>query len=61
PAQVQASVNFVLSQPVTALCTAGDTKVLPFVLDACENFTRISTAEQEAAIEQASRFESVFA
>ena len=60
-AQVQASVNFVLSQDVTALCTAGDTRVLPLILDACEHFMPMDAAERETSIEQASRYESVFA
>lgn len=38
--EIQRAVNFALSYDVTGLCTAGDTRVLPLVLEACDNFTR---------------------
>lgn len=61
PAQIQAGVNFSLSQDVTGLCTAGDVNVLPLFLEACENFTPLTRAEQDALIATADRYESVFA
>lgn len=61
PAMIQRAVNFVLSQPVTGLCTAGDVRVLTEVLRACENFTRLNQAEQEALIAEAGQFEPLFA
>ncbi len=62
PARVQAAVNFTLSQPgVTGICTAGDTGVLPMVLDACERFTPLSAGEQQALIATAERYEPLFA
>lgn len=57
---IQRAVNFVLSQPVTCLCTAGDTRLLPLVLQACENFTPMAVAEQEALIASASEYEPLF-
>lgn len=45
--QIQQAVNFVLSQKVTGLCTSGDTQLLPLLLHACENYTPISSAEQD--------------
>ena len=48
PDMVQAAVNFVLSQPVTGICTAGDPDILPLVLQACENFTPLSQTQQES-------------
>jgi aryl-alcohol dehydrogenase-like predicted oxidoreductase len=60
PETIQAAVNFVLSQPVTGLCTAGDPDMLPLVLEACENFTAISQGEQEAVIASASAYEPLF-
>jgi len=51
-AHIQTAVNFVLSQDVTGLCTAGDTRLLPLVLDACERFTPMGPEEQEALIAQ---------
>lgn len=47
---IQQAVNFALSQPITGLCTAGDTSVLPLVIDACANFTQMPQADQEALI-----------
>lgn len=58
--QIQQAVDFVLSQDVTGLCTAGDTKVLPFVLRACENFTALTNGEQEALIDTVAEYEPLF-
>lgn len=58
--QIQAAVNFVLSQPITGLCTAGDTRLLPKVLAACEDYVALSEAEQEALIASAGAFEPLF-
>jgi aryl-alcohol dehydrogenase-like predicted oxidoreductase len=49
-AEIQRAVNFALSQPVTGLCTAGDTSVLPLILEACAAYTQMGKAEQEALI-----------
>jgi len=59
--EIQTAVNFVLSQDVTGVCTAGDTSVLPLVLQACENFTPMSDEEQETLIAQAGQYEPLFA
>ena len=58
---IQQCVNFVLSQDVTGLCTAGDIHVLPLVLDACQNFTPMPLDEQEALIATANQYEPLFA
>ena len=52
---IQQAVNFVLSQDVTGLCTVGDMKLLPLVLNACEHYTRMNQTEQERLIENANR------
>jgi aryl-alcohol dehydrogenase-like predicted oxidoreductase len=57
---IQKGVNFVLSQDVTGLCTAGDLQVLPLVLQACENYTPLSWEEQEALIATAAQYEPLF-
>ncbi len=49
-AHLQQAVNFALSQPVTGLCTAGDTSVLPLMLEACASYTRLTVDEQEAMV-----------
>jgi aryl-alcohol dehydrogenase-like predicted oxidoreductase len=59
-AEIQPAVNFVLSHEVTGLCTAGDTRVLPLVIDACENFSRLNRDEMEAMIESGAQFEALF-
>lgn len=60
-ADIQAAVNFALSQDVTGLCTAGDLSVLPLFLDACARYQPMSPDEQEALIATAGQYESVFA
>lgn len=60
-ADIQAAVNFALSQDVTGLCTAGDLSVLPLFLDACAKYQPQSADEQEALIATAEQYESVFA
>jgi predicted aldo/keto reductase-like oxidoreductase len=59
--RVQQAVNFVLSQDVTGLCTAGDPRVLPLALRACQQFSPMSQAEQETLIATAGQFEPLFA
>jgi aryl-alcohol dehydrogenase-like predicted oxidoreductase len=61
PDIIQEAVNFVLSQDVTGLCTVGDIRVLPMVLEACENYTPLGADEQEALIERAEEYEPLFA
>lgn len=58
---IQTAINFALSQHVTGICTAGDTSVLPLILQACENFTPLTQAEQEALITRANEYEPLFA
>ena len=58
---VQSAVNFALSQDITGICTAGDPAVLPLVLKACENFSPLSPAEQEALIASATQYRPLFA
>jgi hypothetical protein len=59
--EIQPAVNFALSYDVTGLCTAGDTRVLPLVIRACENFSRLSTEELEEMIKSGKQFEPLFA
>jgi len=59
PAEVQQAVDFVLSQDVTGLCTAGDLTLLPLVLDACARFRPMSAAAQAELLAMAGRYEVV--
>ena len=58
--EIQKAVNFALSYDVTGLCTAGDTRVLPMVLKACENFQRMEPAEMEETIQSGQQYEPLF-
>jgi aryl-alcohol dehydrogenase-like predicted oxidoreductase len=58
--EIQGAVNFVLSHDVTGICTAGDTRILPMVLEACEKFTRLNEAELKTQIEQGTQLEPLF-
>lgn len=57
---IQQAVNFTLSQDVTGLCTAGDAKLLPLVLDACEYYTKLLEEEQEELIQKSSQYQPLF-
>jgi aryl-alcohol dehydrogenase-like predicted oxidoreductase len=60
-ATIQRAVNFALSYDVTGLCTVGDVRVLPLVLEACQNFTPMDEAEREALIATGRQFAPLFA
>ena len=60
PADICRAVHFVLSHDVTGLCTAGDTTLLPLVLEACERFAPMTAEEREALIGEASAYEPLF-
>jgi len=51
PREIQQAVDFALSHDVSGLCTAGDTRILPLVLDACDHFTPLDEPAREALIE----------
>jgi len=59
--EIQKGINFALSYDVTGICTPGDTRVLPLVLDACKNFTRLSQDEMEEMIKSGKQYEPLFA
>ena len=58
--EIQRAVNFAMSYDVTGLCTAGDTRILPFVLKACENFKRLEDIEMDEMIQSAPQYEPLF-
>ncbi|MCE2489877.1 MAG: aldo/keto reductase [Anaerolineae bacterium] len=61
-ARIQQGVNFALSQPgVTGIPMAGETRLLPMLLQAAEGFTPLSHAEQEALIAASAGLEPIFA
>ena len=58
--EIQRAVNFAMSYEVTGLCTAGDTRILPLVLKACENFKPLDTAEMDELIQSSQHYEPLF-
>jgi aryl-alcohol dehydrogenase-like predicted oxidoreductase len=58
--EIQGAVNFALSYEVTGLCTAGDTRILPLVLQACQQFSPMNEAERAVMIESGKAFEPLF-
>lgn len=60
PEQIQSAVDFVLSQPVTALVTPSDHRLLPQVLDACEHYSRLSETAQLAYVSDSEKYEPIF-
>ena len=59
--EIQKGVNFALSYEVSGLCTAGDIRVLPLVLQACESFSPLSKEEREEMIKSGTQYEPLFA
>ena len=59
--EIQKGINFALSYDVTGICTAGDTRVLPLVLEACEKFSRLNQDQMEEMIEFGRQYEPLFA
>lgn len=59
--RIDEGVRFALSQPgVAGIPSAGDTRLLPMILDAAERFTPMSADEQENLIRQSSELELMF-
>ena len=59
--EIQKAVDFALSYDVTGLCTAGDTRILPMVLEACKNFAHLPDSEMEEMIKSGKQYEPLFA
>jgi aryl-alcohol dehydrogenase-like predicted oxidoreductase len=57
---IERAVAFVLSRPVTTLCSAGDVTVLPKVLVAAERFQPLNPAEEEELAATAPQYHSPF-
>lgn len=58
--EIQKGVNFALSYDVTGICTAGDTHVMPLVIEACQNFSRLNKDEKEEMIKSGKQYEPLF-
>ncbi|MEP6896616.1 MAG: aldo/keto reductase, partial [Chloroflexota bacterium] len=58
--EIQHAVNFALSYEATGLCTAGDTRILPMVLKACQNFMQLNESKREEMIQSAQHYQPLF-
>jgi aryl-alcohol dehydrogenase-like predicted oxidoreductase len=58
--EIQRAVDFALSYDVTGLCTAGDTRILPLILKACQSFRPMDEATRETMIESGKAFKPLF-
>ena len=59
-ATIDRAVSFVLSQPVTTLCSVGDVSVLPKFLEAADRFHPLTAAAQDALVGTAGQFHTPF-
>jgi aryl-alcohol dehydrogenase-like predicted oxidoreductase len=59
-AEIDRAVAFVLSQPITTLCSAGDVTIMPKVLAAAERYRSLPSQEQEALLATAGRYQTPF-
>ena len=57
---IQDNVNFVLSQKLTHICTAGDYRLLDKLFTACEGFEPMTAEDQEKLIQQHADMELIF-
>ena len=57
---IDQAVAFVLSQPVTTLCSVGDVTVLPKFLAAAERFRPLDAIAQDALVATADRYHTPF-
>ena len=60
PATIDRAVAFVLSRPVTTLCSVGDVGVLPLVLAAAGRYRPLEAAAEEALLQTADRYHTPF-
>ena len=57
---IDQAVAFVLSRPVTTLCSVGDVTVLPRVLEAAERFQALEAPAEAALLAMSGRYHSPF-
>ena len=60
PGLIQNAINFVLSYPVTGICTAGDVNLLPIVLDACAHYSIMDIDQQNDMISHANPENTIY-
>jgi predicted aldo/keto reductase-like oxidoreductase len=58
--RIQTLINFALSQKLSHICTPGDYRLLDKSFRACQNFTPLSSEEQDKMIEKYADLEVIF-
>lgn len=58
--RIRDGVNFALSHDVTGLCTPGDADILPIVLRACEDYSRLDEQQKKDLIASGQAYEPLF-
>ncbi len=57
---IDKAVNFTLSQPITGICLAGDVRLTPKLIKACQNFSPLDRVEQQELLELSVQYEPLF-
>jgi aryl-alcohol dehydrogenase-like predicted oxidoreductase len=57
---IDRAVAWVLHQPVTTLCSSGDLKVLPGIIDAAERYQEIDEAAQLTLLRDVPEYDNIF-
>lgn len=57
---IQQAVDFVLSYPVTGLCTAGDVDLLHLVIEACDGYTQLGPEARRELIRAGGAYQPLF-
>ncbi len=58
--EIETALRFALSQPVTGAISAGDSRLLPMILDAAARFQPMDAAEQQALMQTAAQYDPLF-
>lgn len=58
--RIRDGVNFALSHDVTGLCTPGDADILPTVLRACQDFSRLDKQQKKDLMASGQAYEPLF-
>ena len=57
---IDKAVNFTLSQPITGICLAGDVRLTPKLIRACQNYTLLNRVDQQELLELSEQYEPLF-
>lgn len=57
---IRRRIYFSRSQPITGICTVADVSLLPYVIEAGEDFSALTSSEQADLVSLAGEFEQLF-